>query len=190
MRWRLLTPFFLLNAGVLAALVPSLSYAPYAHAAPRPASVSRSIEALNGVDARPARASRSDTADLQVRPAPGPVTSPFGRRRAHEVHPGIDIDGETGDPVLAAARGTVAYAGPAFKGYTGYGNLVIIDHTTYQTIYAHLSRVDVAAGQPVLAGTLIGAIGRSGNATGSHLHFEVRVDGHPVDPATIFSRVL
>ena len=188
MRWRLLTHFFVLNAGVLAALVPSLSYTPLRTGAPRPARVS--VAAFDAVASRPARASRSAPADLQVRPAPGPVTSPFGRKRAHEVHPGIDIDGETGDAVVAAARGTVAYGGPAFKGYTGYGNLVIIDHGAYQTIYAHLSRIDVAAGQPVEPGTLIGAIGRTGNATGSHLHFEVRVDGKPVDPATIFSRVL
>lgn len=115
-----------------------------------------------------------------VWPAPGPITSPFGGGRRH---PGIDIDGVTGDPVEAAANGTVVQAGAAPAGYSGYGNIVMIDHGGgIATLYAHLSRVDVAVGQPVEQGQQIGAIGATGMATGDHLHFEVRVENNPTDP--------
>ena len=74
-------------------------------------------------------------------PAPGPITSPFGD---HRNHPGIDIDGETGDPVLAAGAGTVTMAGQAPGGFGGYGILVAIDHGDgLMTLYAHLSQVAV-----------------------------------------------
>jgi murein DD-endopeptidase MepM/ murein hydrolase activator NlpD len=113
-------------------------------------------------------------------PAPGPITSPFGGRRHH---PGLDIDGVTGDPVVAAGNGTVVLAGAAPAGFSGYGNVVMIDHgAEIATLYAHLSRVDVAIGQTVQQGQRIGAIGATGEATGDHLHFEVRVDNTPTDP--------
>jgi murein DD-endopeptidase MepM/ murein hydrolase activator NlpD len=113
-------------------------------------------------------------------PAPGPLNSPFGGRRHH---PGIDIGGATGDPVVAAAAGTVVLAGMAPAGFAGYGNVVMVDHGQgVATLYAHLSRVDVAMGQAVTQGQLLGAIGATGEATGPHLHFEVRDGGHPVDP--------
>jgi len=113
-------------------------------------------------------------------PAPGAINSPFGGRRHH---PGIDIAGATGDPVVAAAAGTVVLAGMAPAGYAGYGNVVLVDHGQgVATLYAHLSRVDVAMGQAVTQGQLLGAIGATGEATGPHLHFEVRDGGHPVDP--------
>jgi murein DD-endopeptidase MepM/ murein hydrolase activator NlpD len=124
--------------------------------------------------------SRSDAAPSLVWPAPGKITSPFGD---HRNHPGIDIDGVTGDPVVAAGAGTVLLAGMAPAGYGGYGNVVMIDHGGgIATLYAHLSRVDVAMGQAVQQGQLIGAIGATGMATGDHLHFEVRVANKPVDP--------
>lgn len=113
-------------------------------------------------------------------PAPGPITSPFGGRRHH---PGLDIDGVTGDPVIAAGTGTVILAGMAPAGYSGYGNVVVIGHAGgVATLYAHLSRVDVAIGQAVQQGQQLGAIGATGEATGDHLHFEVRIDDKPVDP--------
>jgi murein DD-endopeptidase MepM/ murein hydrolase activator NlpD len=113
-------------------------------------------------------------------PAPGPITSPFGGRRHH---PGLDIDGVTGDPVVAAGEGTVVLAGAAPAGFSGYGNVVMIDHGGgIATLYAHLSRVDVAIGQMVQQGQRIGAVGATGEATGDHLHFEVRVDNTPTDP--------
>ncbi len=110
----------------------------------------------------------------------GPITSPFGGARHH---PGLDIDGVTGDPVMAAAAGTVVQAGAAPSGFSGYGNIVEIDHGGgIATLYAHLSRVDVAVGQVVQQGQQIGAIGATGFATGDHLHFEVRVNNTPTDP--------
>ena len=113
-------------------------------------------------------------------PAPGIITSPFGGRRHH---PGIDINGATGDPVVAAGDGTVLLAGMAPAGYSGYGNVVMIDNGGgITTLYAHLSRVDVAMGQAVQQGQRLGAIGMTGFATGPHLHFEVRVDNKPTDP--------
>jgi murein DD-endopeptidase MepM/ murein hydrolase activator NlpD len=125
-------------------------------------------------------ASRSDARPSLTWPAPGAITSPFGGGRHH---PGIDIDGVTGDPVTAAGTGTVVQAGPAPASYSGYGNVVMIDHGGgIATLYAHLSRVDVAVGQVVQQGQQVGAIGATGFATGDHLHFEVRVADKPVDP--------
>ena len=113
-------------------------------------------------------------------PAPGRITSPFGD---HRNHPGIDLHGALGDPVGAAGDGTVVLAGMAPAGYTGYGNVVMIDHGDgIQTLYAHLSRVDVTMGQVVHRGQLVGAMGATGVATGPHLHFEVRVNNKPMDP--------
>jgi murein DD-endopeptidase MepM/ murein hydrolase activator NlpD len=128
-------------------------------------------------------ASRSQIRPQLVWPAPGAITSVFGERRGASFHPGIDIDGVTGDPVVAAFGGTVTGAGPPPVGYSGYGTIVAIDHGNgMDTLYAHLSRVEVATGQVVQAGQLIGAIGMTGVATGDHLHFEVRVADVPVDP--------
>lgn len=118
-----------------------------------------------------------------VRPARGAVTGVFGERRGAARHPGVDFDGDTGDRVLAAGAGTVALAGPAPAGYSGYGILVVLDHGGgVQTVYAHLSQTAVKPGMAVLAGERIGAIGTTGVVTGSHLHFEVRQGGVPVNP--------
>src|SRR4051812_13198954 len=125
-------------------------------------------------------ASRGDVAADLIWPAPGKITSPFGD---HRNHPGIDIDGVTGDPAQAAAAGTVLIAGAAPAAYSGYGNVVMLDNGGgITTLYAHLSRVDVQMGQVVEQGQQIGAIGNTGASTGDHLHFEVRVLNKPVDP--------
>lgn len=132
----------------------------------------------------PTAASRSgpDLGTL-VRPARGAVTGVFGERRGPARHPGIDFDGATGDRVVAAGAGTVALAGPAPAGYSGYGILVVIDHGGgVQTLYAHLSQTTVRRGMAVRAGEPIGAIGTTGVVTGSHLHFEVRRGGTAVNP--------
>jgi len=125
-----------------------------------------------------------------ARPAAGAVTGVYGERRGREAHhPGIDFDGETGDPVAAAASGVVVVAGPAPAGYSGYGNVVVIEHGGgVATLYAHLSRVAVHPGQVVDAGSYLGAIGTSGHVTGSHLHFEVRIDGQHVNPTPWLAR--
>jgi secretion/DNA translocation related TadE-like protein len=97
-------------------------------------------------------------------------------------HSGLDFAAEPGTEVLAAADGRVLAAGPAGR----YGNLVVIDHGEMVTYYAHLSAVDVTPGQIVGTGHRVGAVGSTGNATGPHLHFEVRVDGVARDPAAFF----
>jgi murein DD-endopeptidase MepM/ murein hydrolase activator NlpD len=111
-------------------------------------------------------------------PLQGPVGSPFGPRWS-KFHPGIDIEAPTGAPVAAAAGGTVSWAGPA----DGYGNLVILANGSgVRSFYAHLSRIDVRVGQWVARGARVGLVGATGEVTGPHLHFEVRVRGAAVDP--------
>lgn len=119
-------------------------------------------------------------------PASGPITSPFGMRSnpmgsGFEMHPGIDIGAPMGSTITAAASGRVIFAGP----YGGYGNAIIIDHgESTTTLYGHCSQIFVASEQDVQRGQAIGAVGSTGESTGPHLHFEVRVNGSPVDPTT------
>ena len=95
------------------------------------------------------------------------------------MHQGIDIGVPYGTPIHAAAAGTVIYCG----WMEGYGNLVVIDHhNTLATAYAHQSSIAVQCGQDVSQGDVIGYVGCTGHCTGPHLHFEVRVNGIPVDP--------
>lgn len=111
-------------------------------------------------------------------PVVGPITSGFGQR-ARDFHEGIDFGVAQGTPVHAAARGQVIAAGPA----GGYGLRVDLQHAAgLVTRYAHLSRIDVRYGDTVAAGSTIALSGNTGESTGPHLHFEVRVDGHAVDP--------
>lgn len=111
-------------------------------------------------------------------PLHGVLVSPFGMRDA-EQHEGIDLAAPEGTTVLAAQSGKVLFAG--FQ--RGYGNLVLVGHDGgLVTIYAHNAENLVAAGDPVARGQRIARVGRSGNATGPHLHFEVRVGTRPHDP--------
>jgi murein DD-endopeptidase MepM/ murein hydrolase activator NlpD len=111
-------------------------------------------------------------------PVSGPITSPFGWRWGR-MHQGIDIGVPYGTPIHAAASGTVIYCGWE----EGYGNFVVIDHGGgIATAYAHQSRIAVSCGQHVEQGEVIGYVGDTGHAFGPHLHFEVRVNGNPVDP--------
>jgi len=104
--------------------------------------------------------------------------NPFGGR-AYEFHPGMDIDGERGEPVLAPATGVVIKAGPT----GGYGNMVEIDHGNGLTSrYGHLSRIDAELGQTITRGTVLGEIGSTGRSTGPHLHFELRINDKPINP--------
>lgn len=108
-----------------------------------------------------------------VWPVCGPVTSEYGYRWGRR-HTGIDIDGSTGDAVYAAKAGGVIYTGR--RG--GYGNLVLVEHPDgVVTAYAHLSSISVGSGQTVARGQVVGAMGSTGNSTGSHLHFETRPGG-------------
>lgn len=111
-------------------------------------------------------------------PVSGTVTSGFGERWGR-LHEGIDIAVGEGTPVRAAAAGTVIYAG----WMSGYGNLVVVDHgNSLSTAYAHNSSLVVAVGQPVAAGAVVSYSGNTGNSTGPHVHFEVRMNGSAVDP--------
>lgn len=117
-------------------------------------------------------------------PVRGWVTSPFGMRMSpfsgiEKFHEGIDIAAQTGTPVAAPADGLVIKAGFG----TGYGNLVEISHGYgIKTVYAHNSRLNVKAGQRVRRGDIIAYVGDSGSSTGPHLHYEVRLNGLPVNP--------
>ena len=104
--------------------------------------------------------------------------NPFGGR-AYEFHPGMDIDGERGEQVLAPAGGIVIKAS-----YTGgYGNMIEIDHGNgISTRYGHLSRIEVSVGDSVSRGALIGLIGSTGRSTGPHLHYELRLNSRSINP--------
>lgn len=158
-----------------AALVAAVLLVPVAAAAPDAAAADRDIELL---------LSRAAAAPALSWPSAAPVGSEFGSRWGR-MHTGLDLDGDTGDPVRAAADGVVASAE-----YDGaYGLTVVIAHTGelrgLASAYAHLSGSRVAPGARVARGELIGRMGISGNATGDHLHFEIRRHGRPLDPRTL-----
>jgi murein DD-endopeptidase MepM/ murein hydrolase activator NlpD len=140
-------------------------------------------------------------------PLQGPVTQPFGPSTLvveppqtfngvtyPHFHTGVDIAGPLDAPIRAAADGVVALAGAETDGQghlVGYGNYVVIAHAGKMiTLYGHLDQLLVKPGQPVHAGDVIGLEGSSGNSTGPHLHFEVRVAGLLADPAPYFGRQL
>ena len=121
--------------------------------------------------------SSTPSASGLIWPVNGPVVSPFGMRWGR-LHAGIDIAAGYGTPIHAAASGTVIFAG--WMG--GYGNFVIIDHGGgLSTGYAHQSSIAVGGGS-VSQGQVIGYVGCTGHCFGPHLHFEVRINGSPVDP--------
>ncbi len=111
-------------------------------------------------------------------PVNGSVSSPFGQRWGR-LHAGIDISAGAGTPIRAAASGRVILLGPT----GGYGNYVCVGHGGgISTCYAHLSRYSTSGGASVSQGQVIGAVGCTGHCFGDHLHFEVRINGSPVDP--------
>lgn len=129
----------------------------------------------------------------KVIPSPGPtgsfiwpiigyITSDYGSRSLfdeYDFHLGLDIDGETGDPVQASDGGTVTFAGQN----SSYGNYIILDHGNgITTRYAHLSNILVSYGDVVYQGQIIGEVGETGVATGSHLHFEIRINNSSINP--------
>jgi len=124
---------------------------------------------------------RAVPASLPVR---GRISSLFGPRRHprsqdYRLHAGIDIVAQFGSPVIATADGRVIFSGER----QGYGKVVVLDHGFgYQTVYAHNSRLSAPVGTRVVRGQTIAHVGKSGHTTGTHLHYEVRKNGAPIDP--------
>lgn len=100
---------------------------------------------------------------------------------SHSDHVALDFGAPVGTPVKATMDGRVVHAG---WNNQGYGNLVIVENGSYRTYYAHLSEIPVSEGQQVLAGTVVGQSGNTGNSTGPHLHYEVRFNNKPIDPTS------
>ncbi len=136
------------------------------------------LAAAQAASAPSASADTTPSAHGLIWPVSGPVTSPFGYRWGR-LHAGIDIGVGYGTPIHAAAGGTVVLAG--WTG--GYGNYTCIDHGGgLATCYGHQSSYAVSAGATVSQGQVIGYVGSTGHSFGAHLHFEVRINGTPVDP--------
>ena len=121
-----------------------------------------------------------------VWPLVGAITSRYGYRqlRGSPNHTGVDIDGHMGDPIMAATAGVVTFSGWR----SGYGNLVVIQTGNEEYYYGHASELWVTAGERVEMGEIVALVGNTGFSTGSHLHFEIRVDGTPVDPLPVLER--
>jgi hypothetical protein len=114
-----------------------------------------------------------------VMPVANIVTSNYGHRKGRQ-HQGVDLDLETGDTVVSAFDGVVRMS----RDYYGYGNMVVVrHHNGLETLYGHLSKVLVEPGQVVTAGQTVGLGGNTGHSFGSHLHFEIRFMGQPIDPS-------
>lgn len=111
-------------------------------------------------------------------PVTGSISSEYGYRWGR-LHAGIDIRAPRGTPILSPASGKVIFAGR--KG--DYGKFILVDHGTFRTAYGHCASIDVSQGDVIKKGAVIGEVGSTGNASGSHLHFEFRMaDDKPVDP--------
>ena len=141
-------------------------------------------ESLRALDRLIARAGKLLAALPSRWPVRGEVNSEFGARpspwaREREFHAGIDIGALPGTPVHAPARGTVEFAGS----HPEYGLTVVIDHgQDIRTVYGHLSQIARRQGQKVERGALVGRIGTTGRSSGPHLHYEILVRGHAVNP--------
>ncbi len=177
-------PSFRASALVLAAIGFAL---PWAMSACAPAPIYRSHPVARETEPREAGSRDPGIPDLGIKLhppvkgfSPARITSRFGMRSSTaRRHDGVDIKAAPGEEILAAASGSVAFSGRK----RGYGNVVIIDHGNgVSTLYAHLFSSSVRAGESIAAGEGVGRAGKRGRATGTHLHFEVRRGGAPIDP--------
>ena len=142
------------------------------------ASLAAAIREAQAQAAASSTGSGTPSASGFIWPVNGAVVSGFGWRGSR-MHEGIDISASSGTPIWAAAAGTVIWSG--WRG--GYGNAVVIDHGNgLATLYAHSSALLVSVGQSVEQGETVALVGTTGNSSGPHLHFEVRVNGTAVDP--------
>ncbi|MDO4566129.1 MAG: peptidoglycan DD-metalloendopeptidase family protein [Oscillospiraceae bacterium] len=150
-------------------------------------------EADNYLDSLMGTGSENYVGGYYAWPVPGftRISSGFGWRTLYgktNYHGGIDIAGSGiyGAPIIASNDGTVKVA---YAGWTGYGHYVMIDHGGNNwTVYGHMSRIAVSVGQYVKQGETIGYVGSTGNSTGPHLHFEIRINGTKVNPINYVSR--
>jgi len=122
-------------------------------------------------------------------PVNGAVSSGFGKRGRRSFHSGIDIPMPRGTSIRATRDGVIKLVAPAkSRGFRGYGNVVILDHGGgISTLYAHCLDIKVRQGQRVRQGETLATVGRTGRATTNHVHFEVRVNGKPIDPIPFLS---
>ena len=183
--WRVLLLCALFFCGIVLFTNTSQPQATDASALPKPAIIAPAEVKQLPADQPPiATAPDSLATTPSLWPAAGPITSRFGQRispfgDSSELHQGIDIASATGTPVVAAADGQVVQSG--WSG--GYGNMVQLDHGNgITTIYGHNSSVSVTTGQTVKKGQVIAFAGSTGRSTGSHVHYEVRVNNIAVDP--------
>lgn len=124
--------------------------------------------------------SAPDKNRIFVRPVHGKITGNFGEKRRRHYHKGVDIAAPRGTPVRAALSGKVVYAG---SDYSGYGKTVIIDHQNgFMSLYSHLKKIVASEGKLVRQREIIGTVGKTGRATGPHLHFEIRYHEKLINP--------
>lgn len=148
------------------------------------AEVTSMLQRLARSSAGKRRHTTAYTGSVSGLPVRGRITSPFGYRihpvlKYRRLHTGVDIAAPSGTPIVSAGGGEVVFAG--WRG--GYGNTVIIDHGGGRaTLYGHMSSITARSGQVVKRGQMIGRVGSTGISTGPHLHYEVRINGKPVNP--------
>jgi murein DD-endopeptidase MepM/ murein hydrolase activator NlpD len=120
-----------------------------------------------------------------VDPERASISSSFGSSRGDRAHQGLDLSCPKATPVRATAAGEVEFAGRS----GAYGRMVVLDHGNgWRSVFAHLKSIEVKKGRRVERGQLLGRVGKSGNATGYHLHYELRYQGRAVDPRPTLER--